>query len=56
MGRQHRLLLAVGTIMGAALSDDGSFDGCAAKRTGFAFALIDAELILEMSIRIDPIE
>ena len=42
--------------MCAALSNDNTLDGCPADRTGFAFALINTEFILEMPSLVCPVK
>jgi hypothetical protein len=42
--------------MGAALAYDNTLDSCAANRTGFTGSLVNAEIILEITPTIYPID
>ena len=42
--------------MGAALTDRDAPDGCAAARAGFSAALVDLEVVLEVSAPVNPVD
>jgi hypothetical protein len=48
--------LAARTIVGAALPDHDASNRSPAHRAGPAFTLVDAEVVLEISAPVDPIE
>jgi hypothetical protein len=42
--------------MSAALTNNHTFDVCATHRTGFAYPVIDPEMVLILAAAIDPIK
>ena len=42
--------------MATALTDDASFDLCAADRAGFSGALIDPEMVLKIPAAVHPVD